>query len=130
MFNLLIFADQSLSYSGRPSYESFSLISVIKVSFYIYIQLLNVQSKRQPGLIWLRGGKALTQNSYFGPKDFLNMMNFSAAVKGSFSSFSKLCTIQSSWETEFGQQMTDEDKASLSKCFTIDETYTNIQKVL
>ena len=57
-------------------------------------------------------------------------MNFSEAVRGSLSRPGKLDLIISSWETEFGQKMTDADKANLSKSYTLDETYQNVRKVI
>ena len=58
------------------------------------------------------------------------MMSFSKAVKGFCSTPLKLHTIESAWETEFGEKMTDLDTAMFSKHFTIEETYNSIQKVL
>ena len=57
-------------------------------------------------------------------------MSFSNAVKGFCSTPSKLHTIESAWETEFGEKMTDLDTGMFSKHFTVEETYNNIQKVL
>ena len=56
-------------------------------------------------------------------------MSFSKVIQGTASSSTKLAAIQSSWETEFGRKMTDEDKTDLTKRFTVEETHKNLQKV-
>ena len=56
-------------------------------------------------------------------------MNFAKAVRGSATRPGKFKLIQSSWETEFGCKMTDNDASNVFKSFSQDETYENIQKV-
>ena len=59
----------------------------------------------------------------------IRRMSFSEAVRGFCSTPSKLHIIQSAWETEFGEKMTEVDAARFSKYFTVEDTYKNIKKV-
>ena len=56
-------------------------------------------------------------------------MKYSEAVKSRCSPSVKHHTIQSSWETEYGRKITEADWANLQKFFSINETYSNVQKV-
>ena len=57
-------------------------------------------------------------------------MSYAEAVTGSLSRSGKLHTIKSSWVTEFGHEMTYLEENILYRTFTIDETYSNIKKVI
>ena len=56
-------------------------------------------------------------------------MKYSEAVKSQVTASAKHHAIKSSWETEFGRTITDADWANLQKFFSINETYSNFQKV-
>ena len=57
-------------------------------------------------------------------------MSYADAVTGSLSRSGKLHTIKSSWQTEFGHEMTFAEEDSLYRNFTINETFSNIKKVV
>lgn len=56
-------------------------------------------------------------------------MNFSEALKGPLTRSGKLRAIHSAGQTELGRKITDTEITSLSKNFTLDDTYNNLQKV-
>ena len=56
-------------------------------------------------------------------------MEFSEALKSQVTPSIKIHTIQSSWETEYGREITETDWTNLHKFFSLDEIYSNVQKV-
>ena len=59
-----------------------------------------------------------------------HQMSYADAATGSLSISGKLRTIKSSWETEFGHEMTYSEENTLFTTFTINETFSNIKKVI
>ena len=56
-------------------------------------------------------------------------MNFSKAAKGGFTNSGKQQAIGSAAETELGRSLTKQEIAILCTKFSVDELYTNLQKV-
>ena len=56
-------------------------------------------------------------------------MEFSEALKSQVTPSIKIHTIQSSWETEYGREITETDWTNLHKFFSLNEIYSNVQKV-